>query len=293
MDERRRDTGLPASNSNTPLTRPTTQGTIKACQPPIPNVHTHTPKTVTYHEPTLSCTYGRARKCNWTRADASMPYFYYYVVDLGCVRNETHQGPHILGDAQVPCCAYPVACTQMWPYAKLGIEKLILYYLEPLLVSTRPPFLDALRLRKFDLGQHAPKITGMRTVTTKEGVSVDLSLNIGSRSIIILDAEKKPLNVSVQLKEFRLDGVLRVTFAALDGNIVPGFKAIAIRCVTWIAAHWPQPLALLCVCMCVCVCVPLSCVCMCIYRTPDPRWIHDRGTLHATHSERGGTCAHA
>ena len=39
------------------------------------------------------------------------------------------------------------------PYAKLGIESLILYYLEPLLVTTCPPFLDALRLRKFDLGQ--------------------------------------------------------------------------------------------------------------------------------------------
>ena len=67
-------------------------------------------------------------------------------------------------------------------------------------------------------GNTPPKITGIKTVRTKQGIALDLSLSVSADNDIILEAGNKHLfNTTVQLSDLKFEGIVRITFALLYG----------------------------------------------------------------------------
>jgi hypothetical protein len=88
-----------------------------------------------------------------------------------------------------------------------------------------------LGFRQLQLGHRPPLITGVNTLRTPAGVSIDLTLQLAGGSDVVVEAKAGGVTVSAELTDLSVSGVFRVTLAALSSEWIPGFKAINVTCV--------------------------------------------------------------
>lgn len=88
-----------------------------------------------------------------------------------------------------------------------------------------------LGFRQLQLGHRPPLITGVNTLRTPAGVSIDLTLQLAGGSDVVVEAKAGAVSVCAELSDLAITGVFRVTLAALSPEFIPGFKALNITCV--------------------------------------------------------------
>lgn len=115
---------------------------------------------------------------------------------------------------------------QMWPFIGQYLEKMLSDTIAPLIRSSNT-HLSTFYFTKINLGQKAPKITGVKAHTEMDKKQIILDLNISYVGDVEIDVEVKRYFCKAGVKGAQLHGMMRVILEPLIGD-VPIIGAITL-----------------------------------------------------------------
>ncbi|XP_040197027.1 extended synaptotagmin-1 isoform X1 [Rana temporaria] len=115
---------------------------------------------------------------------------------------------------------------QMWPFIGQYLEKMLIDTIAPLIRSSNT-HLSTFYFTKINLGQKAPKITGVKAHTEMDKKQIILDLNISYVGDVEIDVEVKKYFCKAGVKGAQLHGMMRVILEPLIGD-VPIIGAITL-----------------------------------------------------------------
>lgn len=115
---------------------------------------------------------------------------------------------------------------QMWPFIGQYLEKLLTDTIAPLIRSSNT-HLSTFYFTKINLGQKAPKITGVKAHTEMDKKQIILDLNLSYVGDVEIDVEVKKYFCKAGVKGAQLHGMMRVILEPLIGD-VPIIGAITL-----------------------------------------------------------------
>ncbi|XP_077339533.1 extended synaptotagmin-1 isoform X2 [Lithobates pipiens] len=115
---------------------------------------------------------------------------------------------------------------QMWPFIGQYLEKMLTDSIAPLIRSSNT-HLSTFYFTKINLGQKAPKITGVKAHTEMDKKQIILDLNMSYVGDVEIDVEVKKYFCKAGVKGAQLHGMMRVILEPLIGD-VPIIGAITL-----------------------------------------------------------------
>lgn len=115
---------------------------------------------------------------------------------------------------------------QMWPFIGQYLEKMLTDTIAPLIRSSNT-HLSTFYFTKINLGQKAPKITGVKAHTEMDKKQIILDLNLSYVGDVEIDVEVKKYFCKAGVKGAQLHGMMRVILEPLIGD-VPIIGAITL-----------------------------------------------------------------
>jgi hypothetical protein len=117
------------------------------------------------------------------------------------------------------CTWLATVLEQLWPFAKVALEQMLRNVLDPILADAAERLGLGLSLgfRQLQLGRRPPLITGVNTLRTAAGVSIDLTLQLAGGSDVVVEAKARGVAVSAELSNLMVRLVLCRTSCQCGG----------------------------------------------------------------------------